>query len=61
MVGITSKANLKRDSTCTQTRFGLSGNQTSPFKLVMGGQFSGLLEAEVWLSAAVMVVMLDTP
>ena len=52
-----SRARLKRDGTCTETRFGLSAKRTGPFKLA-GGQFSRLLAAEVCASA---VVMLDTP
>ena len=56
-----SRARLKRDGTRAETRFGLSGKRTSPFKSAGGGQFSRLLAAEVCASAVVMVVMLDTP
>jgi len=56
-----SRARLKRDGTCAETRFGLSAKRTSPFKLGGGGaQFSRLLAAEVCSSAVVMLVMLDT-
>ena len=54
------RARLKCDGTRAETRFGLSAQRTSPFKLV-GGQFSRLLAAEVCASAVVMVAMLDTP
>jgi len=56
------RARLKRDGTRAETRFGLSAQRTSPFKLPGGGgQFSRLIAAEVCASAVVMVVMLDTP
>ena len=53
-----SRARLKCDGTCTETRFGLSGKRTSQFKSAGGRQFSRLLAAEVCASA---VVMLDKP
>jgi len=52
---------LKRDGTRAETRFGLSAQRTSPFKLPgvgEGGQLSRLLAAEMCASE---VVMLDTP
>ena len=56
------RAHSERDGTRAETRFGLSAKRTSPFKLAGGGRhFSRLLAAEVCASAAVMVVMLDTP
>ena len=48
---------LKCDGTCAETRFRLSANRTSAFKLAVR-QFSRLLAAEVCASAG---VMLDTP
>ena len=63
MTVIYGRARLKRDGTRAETRFGLSAQRTSQFKLAEGGgvQFSRLLVAELCASAVVMVVMLDTP
>ena len=55
------RAHLKCDATSAETKFGLSAKRTSPFKLARGVQFIRLLAAELWASAVVMVVMLDTP
>ena len=49
---------FKCDGTRAETRFRLSAKRTSPFKSVVGRQFSRLLAAEVCASA---VVVLDTP
>ena len=60
-LGQSGRLRLKCDGTRTETRFRLSAKRTCPFKSVAGGgggQFSGLLAAEVCASA---VVMLDTP
>ena len=53
-----SRLRLKCDGTCAKNRFRLSAKRTSPFKSAGRRQFSRILEAEVCVSA---VVMLDTP